>query len=267
MNDPENLLIISPKAGLAPNTLFLQTYTTTSLRTRLHVVPCRKDFFSAFFSSVSAFTSSSHCTRSKPSNARDCRRFALRLHGATHLSLADMQTLCKRSGVWTPALDQSLSNAVSICPSCQMTGRPHAIRKISTSNLSRTFNSHIQVDFFYVEELDPRPILHIRDTSTGFSACCVQASRDMDLTGCNIQLHWIYLNGPPSECSVDLEFDRATIKKYLKQHGITYKARPARRHNKTGFVESGHSSIKLLARRLVLDSQSSSMHSRLVSFP
>ena len=191
VNGPENLLIISPKAGLAPNTLFLQTYTTTSLRTRLHVVPCRKDFFSAFFSSVSAFTSSSHCTRSKPSNARDCRRFALRLHGATHLSLPDMQTLCKRSGVWTPALDQSLSNAVSICPSCQMTGRPHAIRKISTSNLSRTFNSHIQVDFFYVEELDPRPILHIRDTSTGFSACCVQASRDINLTGCNNKLHWI----------------------------------------------------------------------------
>jgi hypothetical protein len=148
-----------------------------------------------------------------------------------------------------------------------MTGRPHTIRKISTSNLSRTFNSDIQVDFFYVEELDPRPILHIRDTSTGFSACCVQASRDMYLTGCNIQLHWIYLHGPPSECSGDPEFDNAAFIQYLNHHDITYKARPARRHNKTGFVESGHSSIKLLARRLVLDSKSSTVHSRLPSFP
>ena len=193
----------------------------------MHVVPCRKDFFSAFFSSVSAFTSSSHCTRSKPSNARDCRRFSLRLHCATHLSLADMQTLCKRSGFWTPALGQSLYNAVCFCTSCQMTGTPHAIRKISTSNLSRTFNSHIQVNLFYVEELEPRPILHIRDTSTGFSACFVQASRDMDLTGCNIQLHWIYLSGPASECSGDPEFDNATYMQYLKHHGITYKSRPA----------------------------------------
>jgi hypothetical protein len=114
MTGPEILLIISPEAGLALNSLFLQTYKTSSLRTRLHVVPCRKDYFSTFFSSVCAFTSSSRCKRSKPSNARDCRRFALRLHSATHLSLADMQILCKRSGVWTPALDQSLSNAVSV---------------------------------------------------------------------------------------------------------------------------------------------------------
>jgi hypothetical protein len=166
VNGPENLLIIYPEAGLAQNSLLLQTYTTSSLLTRLHAVPCRKDYFSTFFSSVSAFTSSSRCKRSKPSNARDCRRFALRLHGATHLSLADMQLLCKRSGVWTPARDQSLFNAFYICSSCQMTGRPHTIRKISTSYFSRTFNSHIQVDFFYVEDLDPLPILQIRDTST-----------------------------------------------------------------------------------------------------
>jgi hypothetical protein len=72
---------------------------------------------------------------------------------------------------------------------------------------------------------------------------------------------------PPSECSGDPEFDHATFMQYLKHHVITYKAQPARRHNKTGFVESGHSSIKLLARRLVLDSKSSTMHNRLPSFP
>jgi hypothetical protein len=45
VNGPENLLIISPEAGLAQNSLFLQTYTTYSLQTRLHVVPCRKEYF------------------------------------------------------------------------------------------------------------------------------------------------------------------------------------------------------------------------------
>jgi hypothetical protein len=53
--------------------------------------------------------------------------------------------------------------------------------KLSTTNISRSFNTHIQVDFFDIEDLDPSPILHIHDTSSGLSACCVQGSH-MDLT-------------------------------------------------------------------------------------
>lgn len=99
IDGPKHLLIITEKAGLSTTPLILQTYTTASLRTHLHVIPCRTDQMCTFFQSVSSFTASAYSHRSKPSNARDCRQFALRLHGATHLSLADMRTLCKRSGV------------------------------------------------------------------------------------------------------------------------------------------------------------------------
>jgi hypothetical protein len=177
------------------------------------------------------FTAKAYSHRSKPSNSRDCSQFALRLHGATHLSLADRRTLCK---LWTPGLEQAFPNAVSICQSSKLTGRPHPSRKVSTTNLLRTFNTHVQVDFFYIEDLDPSPILHIRDTASGLSACCVQVSRDTDLTGCNFQKHWVYIHGPPSECSGDPEFDNSTCRQYLSHHNVTYKARPARRHNKTG---------------------------------
>jgi hypothetical protein len=159
----------------------------------LHVIPGRTDHLHTFFQSVSSFKTSAYSHRSKPSNSRDCRNFAFRMHGATHLSFADMRLLCKRSGVWTPGLDQALYNAVSICHSCQLTGRPHPCRKVSTTNFSRSFNTHVQVDFFYVDDLDSSPILHIRDTSSGLSACCLQGSRDMDLTGCNFQKHWVYM--------------------------------------------------------------------------
>jgi hypothetical protein len=169
----KHLLIIPKKAGLSKTPLILQTYTTDSFRTHLHVIPFRTDQISTFFQSVSSFTASAYSHRSKPSNKRDCRQFAFRLHGATHIALADMRTLCKRSGVWKPGLEQALSNSVSICQSCQLTGRTHPSRKMSTTNLSRTFNTHVQVDFFYIEDLDPSPILHIRDTASGFSACCV----------------------------------------------------------------------------------------------
>jgi hypothetical protein len=89
----------------------------------------------------------------------------------------------------------------------------------------------------------------------------------MDLAGCNFQKHWVYIHGPPSECSGDPEFDNSTFRQYLSHHNVIYKARPARRHNKTGFVESGHSSIKLLARRLAIDiRQGKTQISRSVTF-
>jgi hypothetical protein len=250
---PENLLKITPAAGLSKSDLVLQTYTTGNLRTHLFVVPSRKDILPTFFSSVSSFTSSALSLRSKPSNARDFKRFAYRLHGATHLSLKDMETLCKRSQVWTTGLQQSLRNAISSCESCARTGRPKISRKVSPSAVSRSFNSHVQVDFFYIEDLDPRPILHIRDASTGLSSCTVQASRDMDLTACMFEMNWIHIHGPPIECSGDPEFDNTTFKACLSKHSIDYKPRPARRHQKTGIVESGHGSIKLMSRRLSLD--------------
>jgi hypothetical protein len=82
---PKHLLIITEKAGLSPTSLLLQTYTTDSLRTRLHVIPFRTDHLHNFLQSVSSFTTSAYSHRSKTSNARDCRNFAFRLHGATHL--------------------------------------------------------------------------------------------------------------------------------------------------------------------------------------
>jgi hypothetical protein len=187
---PENLLVITQASKLSkdPCNLFMPTYTTSSLRTYLHVVPCRQDHMATYFSSISSFTSSSFSSRINSSNSRDCKRFALRLHGATHLSLADMEVLCKRSKVWTPNMQQCLRNAVSSCVSCQMSGRRKPMKKVSFSNTFREFNTHVQLDFFYIEDLNPSPVLHIRDAATGFSACSVQSSRDMDLTGCMFEL-------------------------------------------------------------------------------
>jgi hypothetical protein len=69
---PENLLVVTPSAGLSASDLALQTYTTSALRTQLHDLPCRRDHLKTFFSSVTAFHSSALSSRSKPSNARDC---------------------------------------------------------------------------------------------------------------------------------------------------------------------------------------------------
>jgi hypothetical protein len=58
---PDNLLNITPSAGLSLSDLVLQTYTTGNLRTHLFVVPSRKEIIPTYFSSVSLFSS---CTLS-----------------------------------------------------------------------------------------------------------------------------------------------------------------------------------------------------------
>jgi hypothetical protein len=113
--------------------------------------------------------------------------------------------------------------------------------------------------FFFIEDMDPRPVLHVRDTSSGLSACAVLSSRDMDAVCCMFESIWIYIHGPPLECSGDPEFNNPTCRSYLERHNISFHSRPARRHNKTGSVESGHSSIKLLARRLTNDLEMATM--------
>jgi hypothetical protein len=72
---------------------------------------------------------------------------------------------------------------------------------------------------------------------------------------------------PHTECSGDTELDNSTFRQYLSHQNVSYKARPARRHNKIGFVESGRSSIKLIPRSLALDvRQGVQQISRSVSF-
>ncbi len=162
INGPENLLKITPDAGLSKSDPVLQNYTTGNLRTHLFFVPSRKGILLTFFSSVSSFTSSALSQRSKPSNERDFKRSAFRLHGATHLSLQDMEILCNRPQGWKSSLQNGLRNAISSCESRARTGRPNISRKVSPSAVSSSFNSHVHVDFFYIEDLDPRPIPHPR---------------------------------------------------------------------------------------------------------
>jgi hypothetical protein len=202
---PEKLLVIpeAAKQTKDPCNLVMFTYTTSSLRTHLHVVPCRQDHMATYFSSISEFTASSLLGRINTSNFRDCKRFALRLHGATPLSMADMEVLCKRGQVRTPSLQQCLRNAFSSCVSCKMSGRPKPMRKVSFSNIFREFNTHAQLDLFYIEDLNPSPILHVRGAATVFSACNVQSSRDMDLTRCMFELCWFtYMEHPQNAAEI-----------------------------------------------------------------
>ncbi len=67
--------------------------------------------------------------------------------------------------------------AIEKCTSCKPTGRPHNAKKLSFDKLLRTCNDHVQVDFFFIQEIGGDPILHARDKATGYSETTLLPSK------------------------------------------------------------------------------------------
>jgi hypothetical protein len=79
-------------------------------------------------------------------------------------------------------------------------------KKISLSNVNREFNNSVQVNIFYLDGVDRRPILHALDTRTSFSMARLCLNRDLELLASTFEREWVHLHGPPAEVSGDQEF-------------------------------------------------------------
>ena len=112
-----------------------------SLRTYLHVVPENSKQFSSFFMSTSLLGEiDKKDDSSKFSDQRYARQFAVRLHTFTHFSPKDMKQLCRRAGILTPTLSQSLDSVYEDCTTCKSSGRPLQSRKVSFNGVMADFN-------------------------------------------------------------------------------------------------------------------------------
>jgi len=178
----QNLIIIPPNTeSLSDKELTLPTYHSEGNRTRLMVIPSNMGCLNSYFNSVKSLQSTEECAgESKFSNGKFCKWFAFKFHAFTHFTLPDMVHICKTANVLTPVLRQALQLAIEKCTSCKSTNRPLNSKKISFDKLLRTFNDHVQLDFFFIKELTQLPILHIRDKATGYSETVVQRGRDIE---------------------------------------------------------------------------------------
>ena len=138
-----------------------------------------------------------------------------------------------------------------------MTGRPVGSRKVSFSRILAGFNHHVQVDFLFIRELGNLPFLNMTDVATGFSVTALMNSREMNETARMITLKWFDVHGRPEKLSGDPEFNNEPINLLCAQHKVQFEARPARRHNKIGSVESGNDTIRLFVQRLLRDEKHS----------
>ncbi len=81
------------------------------------------------------------------------------------------------------------------------------------------------------------------------------SSRDMNEVATSFVRLRISSHCPPKAISADVEFVTVPFKDMLRNHGILFEERPARRHNKIGIVESGHNGICFFVQRLLKDAE------------
>jgi len=216
----QDILTIPPYVGnLSNERISIPTYSEPislnirdGMRTYLSIIPSKIRSFKSFLATRSSFI-----TSFQMNDLQLAKNFAAKLHGFTHLPFKDMVTLCNRGGILTKTLKAQLKIAADSCSSCLSTGRPSKSRKVSFGRLLSSFNTHAQLDFLYVTELTPNPILHIVDQHTAFSSCCIVQSRDINDVVKSFEAFWIHIHGPPSIISGDPQGFRlnSSIRQYL----------------------------------------------------
>jgi hypothetical protein len=170
-----------------------------------------------------------------------------------NVSARDLEEMCRRSGILSPQPAHYVTLAAQSCLSYLRTAKPEPSKKISLSNVNREFNNFVQVDIFYLDGVDRRPILHAVDTRTSFSMARLCQNRDLELLASTLEREWVHVHGPPAEVSGDQEFAQGYLQDMLRRHNIAFREQGARRHNKTGVVERDNDVLKDFVKRLVLD--------------
>lgn len=181
--------------------------------------------------------------------------FSKWIHRYTHATEAETLSLCKDAEILTPALESAIKEVCGACEVCAKNGRPKSSRKVSLTHVNQEFNQEIQVDFLFVYISGKKYcILIITDTGTGYTELSIAADRSMSTIILLLETEWICHRGAPAAFSADDEYNKSALRTYLSTHGIEFKPRPARRHNKLGVVERKNGVVKTILGKLTDES-------------
>ena len=127
--------------------------------------------------------------------------------------------------------------------------------KVSLNKLLRSLNDEVQVDVMWIKELTEQPILHMKDRVTRFCVATITHTRHQDKAAIAFEERWITIHGPPVNVGFDPEFDNSDFGAMLDRHGIKATPRSALNRNKTGSVEAGNATLRIIATRILRDSK------------
>jgi len=186
---------------------------------------------------------------------------AKKLHRYTHATVQEMTKICQAAGILNEKIRRALEDTFEACEVCCTTGRPKDSKKVSITHLDSPFNASVQVDFFFPYVQDKTiTVLHARDRGTGYSEVEVLPSRDLSAAAVAFDRMWLSRHGAPKSVSGDPEFNRSAFKEMLSSHAIEFDARPARRHNKLGFVERKNGVLRQIIQRVAMQSPDLDVH-------
>lgn len=208
-------------------------------RLRLDIAPHPLSFVSTLLGNVSTTA------------ARTPLVFIKRIHRYTHATKEEMKTLCQDANILNDQLNDTIEKVFDACEVCTKNGRPKSSKKVSMTHVNAAFNQEIQIDFFFFELSGTKfCILNITGTGTGYTVLAIAPDRSMATIIRIIETEWICKHGAPTAASADDEYNRAVLRDFLTSHGITFKPRPARRHNKLGIVERKNQVVKTILGKL-----------------
>lgn len=207
----------------------LEPYLPTWCRTTANSV--RIDVAPHLLATVGTLLGNIHTTARRAPMA-----FCKRVHRYTHAHPTELRELCEDAGILDKNLDDLISQVSAACEICNKNGRPHPSRKVSLTHVNEAFNEEIQLDFLFIKHKDVT-VLFITDAGTGYSELALVESLHVAVFTREIERSWVRRHGAPRALSADDEYHNNPTMAYLRTHGICFKPRPARRHNKTGIVE------------------------------
>jgi hypothetical protein len=158
------------------------------VRTRLSVVTTRGGLLQQQQETRRSYLMS---LTSRPSSNAKSEKLVFKLHASSRLSARDLEEMCRRAGILSPQLAHYLTLAAHSCISCLRTAKPRPSKKFSLSNVNKEFKNSVQADFFYLDGVDRRTILHAVDTRTSFSMARLCQTTDLELLGSTLSV-----NGP-----------------------------------------------------------------------
>ena len=233
------------------------------LRTRIEILPRLNDAQTPHVTSLLSSLSSSV--------GRNPEAFAARVHRYTHVHPDQLKELCSTAGILTNDLASAIDTAGSSCRICIEHGRPLPAKKISLTHVNETFNEEIQVDFTYAVVHRKSPsnpfeyrreryiLIVMTDTGTRYTEASIVQDRNASTIIDIYEKLWLCRHGASKHLSADDEYHRRVLTDYLGTHGITFRARPTRRHNKLGIVERKNGTLKDILRRLAMAHPKASM--------
>ena len=189
--------------------------------------------------------------RKKPETQRQAIQLVKKIHRFSHATDKEMQALYKRHGEVDPLILRAIATVYSACEICAANGRPRASRKVSLSHIDTSLNMEVQIDFLWCTIGGAKlVVLNITDCHTSYSEMAIANNRSAETIIRIIEVEWIYRHGAPSNVSADPELDNVPLKTFFKRHSITYKPRPAQRHNKVGIFERKNETFKRILAKL-----------------